>query len=124
MLKFTSFKRQEINLVFKIKVFVVSKIWYFNKSIYFYFPKFWVVTLAHDNFPCLYNNKIYYDKLCPAPVMDGRGRQRNFGLRWIEYVVVATWSKDLFVIFIILLLFIPLLMIINRSMEFRKIKIL
>jgi hypothetical protein len=31
MLKFTSFKRQEINLVFKIKVFVVSKIWYFNK---------------------------------------------------------------------------------------------
>jgi hypothetical protein len=37
MLKFTSFKRQEINLVFKIKVFVVSKIWYFNKSIYFYF---------------------------------------------------------------------------------------
>jgi hypothetical protein len=44
MLKFTSFKRQEINLVFKIKVFVVSKIWYFNKSIYFYFPKIWVVT--------------------------------------------------------------------------------
>jgi hypothetical protein len=40
MLKFTSFERQEINLVFKIKVFVVSKIWYFNKSIYFYFPKF------------------------------------------------------------------------------------
>jgi hypothetical protein len=44
MLKFTSFKRQEINLVFKIKVFVVSKIWYFNKSLYFYFPKIWVVT--------------------------------------------------------------------------------
>jgi hypothetical protein len=44
MLKFTRFKRQEINLVFKIKVFVVSKIWYFNKSIYFYFPKIWVVT--------------------------------------------------------------------------------
>jgi hypothetical protein len=44
MLKFTSFKRQEINLVFKIKVFVVSKIWYFNKSIYLYFPKTWVVT--------------------------------------------------------------------------------
>jgi hypothetical protein len=44
MLKFTSFKRREINLVFKIKVFVVSKIWYFNKSIYFYFPKIWVVT--------------------------------------------------------------------------------
>jgi hypothetical protein len=47
MLKFTSFKRQEINLVFKIKVFVVSKIWYFNKSIYFYFPKIWVVTKGH-----------------------------------------------------------------------------
>jgi hypothetical protein len=44
MLQFTSFKRQEINFVFKIKNFVVSKIWYFNKSIYFYFPKFWVVT--------------------------------------------------------------------------------
>jgi hypothetical protein len=44
MLKFTSFKRQYINLVFKMKVFVVSKIWYFNKSIYFYFPKIWVVT--------------------------------------------------------------------------------
>jgi hypothetical protein len=29
MLDFTSSKRQEINLVFKIKVFVVSKIWYF-----------------------------------------------------------------------------------------------
>jgi hypothetical protein len=28
----------------KIKVFVVSKIWYFNKSIYFYFSKIWVVT--------------------------------------------------------------------------------
>jgi hypothetical protein len=50
MLKFTSFKRQEINLVFKIKVFVVSKIWYFNKSIYFYFPKIWVVT--HPNLHC------------------------------------------------------------------------
>jgi hypothetical protein len=46
MLNFTSFKRQEINLVFKIKVFVVSKIWYFNKSIYLYFPKTWVVTPA------------------------------------------------------------------------------
>jgi hypothetical protein len=45
MLKFTSFKRQEINLVFKIKVFDVSKIWYFNKSIYFYFSKIWVVTM-------------------------------------------------------------------------------
>jgi hypothetical protein len=42
------FKRQEINLVFKIKVFVVSKIWYFNKSIYFYFPKIWVVTNVLD----------------------------------------------------------------------------
>jgi hypothetical protein len=42
--QFHKFKRQEINLVFKIKVFVGSKIWYFNKSIYFYFPKFWVVT--------------------------------------------------------------------------------
>jgi hypothetical protein len=31
-------------LYFKIKVFVVSKIWYFNKSIYFYFPKIWVAT--------------------------------------------------------------------------------
>jgi hypothetical protein len=31
MLKFTSFKRHELNLVFKIKVFVVSKFWYFNK---------------------------------------------------------------------------------------------
>jgi hypothetical protein len=41
MLKFPIPERQEINLVFKIKVFVVSKIWYFNKSIYFYFPKIW-----------------------------------------------------------------------------------
>jgi hypothetical protein len=49
MLKFTSFKRQEINLVLKIKVFVVSKIWYFNKSIYFYFPKFWVVTVDYSH---------------------------------------------------------------------------
>jgi hypothetical protein len=53
MLKFTSFKRQEINLVFKIKVFVVSKIWYFNKSIYFYFPKIWVVTLIASPAPFL-----------------------------------------------------------------------
>jgi hypothetical protein len=30
MLKFTSFKRQEINLVYKIKVFVGSNIWYFD----------------------------------------------------------------------------------------------
>jgi hypothetical protein len=52
MLKFTSFKRQEINLVFKIKVFVVSKIWYFNKSIYFYFPKIWVVTAVQQ--ACLF----------------------------------------------------------------------
>jgi hypothetical protein len=29
VLDFTSSKRQEINLVFKIKVFVGSKIWYF-----------------------------------------------------------------------------------------------
>jgi hypothetical protein len=47
MLKFTGFKRQEINLVFKIKVFVGSKIWYFNKSIYFYFLKIWVVTIIN-----------------------------------------------------------------------------
>jgi hypothetical protein len=38
-----------MNLVFKIKVFVVSKIWYFNKSIYFYFPKIWVVTLKSES---------------------------------------------------------------------------
>jgi hypothetical protein len=37
-----------MNLVFKIKVFVVSKIWYFNNSIYFYFPKIWVVTTTKD----------------------------------------------------------------------------
>jgi hypothetical protein len=53
MLNFTSSKRQEINLVFKIKVFVVSKIWYFNKSIYFYFPKFWVVTTTYREFTLL-----------------------------------------------------------------------
>jgi hypothetical protein len=41
MLKLTSFKRQEINLVFKIKVFVGSKIWYFNKFYLFQiFQKF------------------------------------------------------------------------------------
>jgi hypothetical protein len=57
MLKFTSFKRQEINLVFKIKVFVVSKIWYFNKSIYFYFPKIWVVTHARYVFPPEYRSQ-------------------------------------------------------------------
>jgi hypothetical protein len=39
MLKFTGFKRQEINLVFKIKVFVGSKIWYFNKFHLFLFSK-------------------------------------------------------------------------------------
>jgi hypothetical protein len=39
MLKFTSFKRQEINLVFKIKVFVGSKIWYFDKFHLFLFSK-------------------------------------------------------------------------------------
>jgi hypothetical protein len=32
MLNFTSFERQEINLVFKIKVFVGSKFWYFDIS--------------------------------------------------------------------------------------------
>jgi hypothetical protein len=45
MLKFPIPERQEINLEFKIKVFVVSKILYFNKSIYFYFQKIWVVTI-------------------------------------------------------------------------------
>jgi hypothetical protein len=39
MLKFTGFKRQEINLVFKIKVFVGSKIWDFNKFHLFLFSK-------------------------------------------------------------------------------------
>jgi hypothetical protein len=39
MLKFLIVERQEINLVFKIKVFVGSKIWYFNKFYLFLFPK-------------------------------------------------------------------------------------
>jgi hypothetical protein len=46
MLKFPIPERQEINLEFKIKVFVGSKIWYFNKFYLFSkFPKIWVVTL-------------------------------------------------------------------------------
>jgi hypothetical protein len=41
MLKFIGVQRQEINLVFKIKVFVGSKIWYFNKFYLFLnFQKF------------------------------------------------------------------------------------
>jgi hypothetical protein len=44
MLKFTSFRRQEINLVFKIKKFIGSKFGILINSIYFYFPKIWVVT--------------------------------------------------------------------------------
>jgi hypothetical protein len=39
MLKFPIVERQEINLVFKIKVFVGSKIWYFNKFYLFLFSK-------------------------------------------------------------------------------------
>jgi hypothetical protein len=39
MLKFPIVERQEINLVFKIKVFVGSKIWYFNKFYLFIFSK-------------------------------------------------------------------------------------
>jgi hypothetical protein len=45
MLKFLILERQEVNLEFKIKVFVSSKIWYFNKTFYFHFPKIWVVTI-------------------------------------------------------------------------------
>jgi hypothetical protein len=41
MLKFPIPKRQEIDLEFKIKVFVGSKIWYFNKFYLFLnFQKF------------------------------------------------------------------------------------
>jgi hypothetical protein len=41
MLKFPIVERQEINLVSKIKVFVGSKIWYFNKFYFFsIFQKF------------------------------------------------------------------------------------
>jgi hypothetical protein len=39
MLKFPIVERQEINLVFKIKVFVGSKIWYFDKNKLFLFSK-------------------------------------------------------------------------------------
>jgi hypothetical protein len=39
MLKFPIVERQEINLAFKIKVFVGSKIWYFNKFYLFLFSK-------------------------------------------------------------------------------------
>jgi hypothetical protein len=35
----------------------------------------------HDNFPYVYYNKFYYDKLCLAPVMKGRERRRAFGSR-------------------------------------------
>jgi hypothetical protein len=45
------FKRQEVNLVFKIKVFVGSKIWYLLNSINFYFPKIWVVTTVNSDGP-------------------------------------------------------------------------
>jgi hypothetical protein len=45
MLKFPIPERQEINLEFEIKVFVGSKIWYFNKFYSFLnFQKFGVVT--------------------------------------------------------------------------------
>jgi hypothetical protein len=40
MLKFTSFKRQEINLVFKIKVFVGSKIKYLKIHLFLVSKKF------------------------------------------------------------------------------------
>jgi hypothetical protein len=39
MLKFPIPERQEINLEFKIKVFVGSKIWYLNKFYLFLFSK-------------------------------------------------------------------------------------
>jgi hypothetical protein len=29
----------------------------------------------------IYYNKLYYDKLCPASVMEGRGQRRAFGSR-------------------------------------------
>jgi hypothetical protein len=46
MLKFPIPERQEINLEFKIKVFVGSKIWHFNKFLFVSkFPKIWVVTV-------------------------------------------------------------------------------
>jgi hypothetical protein len=46
MLNFTSSKRPQINLVFQIKVFVVSqKFGILINPFIFIFPKFWVVTV-------------------------------------------------------------------------------
>jgi hypothetical protein len=33
----------------------------------------------HDDFPSVYYNNLYYDKLFSAPVMEGRGWWRAFG---------------------------------------------
>jgi hypothetical protein len=45
MLKFPIVEREEMNLVFKIKVFVGSKIWYFNKFYLSIFQKFGLLHL-------------------------------------------------------------------------------
>jgi hypothetical protein len=40
----------------------------------------------------------------------------------LVHVVVARWSSDLFVFLLLLSIFVPLLMIINRSVEFLQKK--
>jgi hypothetical protein len=39
----------------------------------------WVVWSQHDDFSIVYYNKLYYDKSCPASMMEGRGRRQAFG---------------------------------------------
>jgi hypothetical protein len=80
MLNLTSFERQEINLVFKIKVFVGSKIWYFDKSIYLYFPKIWVVTnsdtASHDVMDDTVCTRVPLRILRWCPDSDGTGHEK------------------------------------------------
>jgi hypothetical protein len=51
-------------------------------------------------------------------LLDGRARTVSHFRLALVFVVVARWSNNLFVIFITLKLCVPLLMIINRSVQF------
>jgi hypothetical protein len=65
MLKFPIVERQEINLVFKIKVFVGSKIWYFNKFYLFLFSK--KIGLLHQHaLRCACS--VHHQLVCRVPV--------------------------------------------------------
>jgi hypothetical protein len=57
MLKFPIVERQEINLVLKIKVFVGSKIWYYNKFYLLLFSKKLGCYTHHQNLLTYTNDK-------------------------------------------------------------------